>query len=293
MGIAIPNNEILPFQLQGSTVFFMTRFPTDTEMEEYPHDVITSNTPWDPQSLIMPGGIEDTLLTTMDCMAKGVSYQQFHGQRRDHQLYKTDCASYSIDGNTEQLLLKQMIGSIHVASVAHMNELMSKTRHSNFTPEHVAHVFNVNLGTAKDILATTTQKGVRHAVMPLNRRYCVNHLHPHHNYLAGKWTMDHIEFKYKSIRGHTDPMVFLNGNLVMVFPTATKNDKDSTESLRQFAKDIGIPANLTTDMATAFVGRQTSFQTLVRKLGINMMFSKPHCHNQLQQVNVAICEVKQ
>ncbi len=67
-----------------------------------------------------------------------------------------DCASYSINGNMEQLLLEQMIGSIHVALVAHMNKLTSKTRHSNFTPEHVAHVFNVNLGTAKDILATTT-----------------------------------------------------------------------------------------------------------------------------------------
>ncbi len=174
-----------------------------------------------------------------------------------------------------------------------MNELTSKTRHSNFTPEHIAHAFNVNLGTAKDILATTTQKGVQHAVMPLNRRYCVDHLHLHHNYLIGKWTMDHIESKYKLIRGHTGAIVFSNGNLVMVYPTAKKNDKDSTESLRQFTKDIGIPANLKTDMATAFVGRHTSFQTLVRKLGINMTFSEPHCHNQLQQVDVAICEVKQ
>jgi hypothetical protein len=160
MGIAIPNNEILPFQSQGSTVFFMTRFPMDTETEEYPHAVVMSDTPWDPQSLIMPGGIEDTSSTTMDRMVKRVSYQHFHGQRCDHQLYKTDCASYSIDGNTEQLLLKGMIGSIHVALVAHMNELISKTRYSNFTPEHGSHVFNVNLGTAKDILATTTQKGV-------------------------------------------------------------------------------------------------------------------------------------
>jgi hypothetical protein len=165
-------------------------------MEEYPHVVVMSNTPWDLQSLIMPGGIEDTLSTTMDCMAKRVSYQQFHGQWCDHQLYETDCASYSIDGNTEQLLLKQMIGSVYVALVAHMNKLMSKTQHSNFTPEHVAHVFNVNLGTAKDILATTTQKGVQHAIMPLNRRYPVNHFHLHHDYLAGKWTMDHIESKY-------------------------------------------------------------------------------------------------
>jgi hypothetical protein len=70
MGIAIPNNEILPFQSQGSTRFFMTQFSMDTEMEEYPHVVVTNDTPWDSQSLIMPGGIEDTSSTKMDRMAK-------------------------------------------------------------------------------------------------------------------------------------------------------------------------------------------------------------------------------
>ena len=58
-------------------------------------------------------------------------------------------------------------------------------------------------------------------------------------------------------------------------------------------EDIGIPANLKSDMASAFVGRHTNFQWLVQKLGINMTFSEPHHHNELQQVDVTTREEKQ
>ena len=75
--------------------------------------------------------------------------------------------------------------------------------------------------------------------------------------------MDHLESKYISIRQHTGAIVITNGNLVMVYPTKTKNDDDSTESLRQFTDEVGIPANLKSDMAAAFVGHNTDFQRLV------------------------------
>ena len=186
-----------------------------------------------------------------------------------------------------------MINSVHVTHARHVNELgVSKTRHSKFTPEHVSQVFDCTIGMAKDILACTTQEGARHAVMPLSRRYRVDHIHLHHTYLAGNWTMDHAEAKYKSIRGHTGSIIFTNGNIVMVYPTHTKNDSDSTESLRRLTEDLGIPANLKSDTATSFVGQHTDFQRLVRKLGINMTFSEPHRHNQLQQVDIAIRDLK-
>ena len=76
---------------------------------------------------------------------------------------------------------------------------------------------------ARDILHTTTQKGVRHAVLPLSRRYRINHLNLHAHYLGGKWTMDHVESKYQSIRGHTGSFTISNGNFVAVYPQATKN----------------------------------------------------------------------
>jgi hypothetical protein len=165
-------------------------------------------------------------------------------------------------------------------------------RHSQFEPKHVAAIFGVSLGAAKNILNVMTQKGIRHAIMPLTRHYQVDHIHLHHTYLAGKWMLNHVESKYKSICGHTGAIVISNGNFVMIYPTASKGDQDSTESLWQFTEEIEIPANLKCDMAAAFVGQHTDFQRLVQRLGINITYAKPYRHNQLQQVDVAIRELK-
>lgn len=106
------------------------------------------------------------------------------------------------------------------------------------------------------------------------------------------WTMDHLESKYVSIRQHTGAIMFTNGNLVMVYPTKTKNDDDSTDALRRSSENMGIPAKLKSDMAAAFVGQHTDFQKLIRKLGINMTFAEPYRHNQIQSVDVAIRDLK-
>ncbi len=109
-----------------------------------------------------------------------------------------------------------------------------------------------------------TQESIQHAVTPLTRRYQVDHIHLHHTYLSRKWTLDHVESNYKSVRGHTGAIVISNGNLAAIYPSASKGDLDSTESLQHFTEEIGIPANLKCDTAAAFVGRHTDFQRLVQ-----------------------------
>ncbi len=76
------------------------------------------------------------------------------------------------------------------------------------------------------------------------------------------------------------------------YPAMSCNDENSTEALRQFANDIGVPACLRFDMVPGFIGKHTSFQSLIRKLQVNMTNSEPGCHNQLQQVDVAIHDLK-
>ena len=45
-------------------------------------------------------------------------------------------------------------------------------------------------------------------------------------------------------------------------------------------------------MAAAFVGRHTDFQQFVQKMNINLTYAEPYCHDQLQQIDVAIRELK-
>lgn len=76
MGIKIPeSNELLPFLSQGSTIFFTSRYPTDMEMDSYPHIVVTSDQQWDPQielSSKFNTTQAEILIVTMKCMKQTV-----------------------------------------------------------------------------------------------------------------------------------------------------------------------------------------------------------------------------
>jgi hypothetical protein len=158
MGIEIDDDAHLPFQSQGSTVFFTTRYPDDDEMELYPHVVLTSDRPWDPQGLVMPGGLDVSGLPPDDRIIQRLQIDERQGMNRHHLMHETDCVALTVDGNTEQLLLERIINSVHVSTIQHMGKLQLTTRHSQFRLEHVAAIFGVSLGTAKDILAVTTQQ---------------------------------------------------------------------------------------------------------------------------------------
>ena len=125
-------------------------------MEMYEHVVITSDQPWDPQGLIMPGG--DNANTNMNderfiqSMRSNITNQA----DRHHERYESDCVAITIDGYTEQLLYEQMIQSVRVTDNRVIREIQSTSRHSKFTTKHVAKIFGVGIGTAQSILTVTT-----------------------------------------------------------------------------------------------------------------------------------------
>ena len=168
MGIVINEQDRVPFQSQGTTIFFNSRFPTDHEMDTFTHVVLTCETPWDPSGIAMPGGI-----VTNRFVQKLQSIQSFHGTYRHHHMYETDYTTYRNFGDTEQLQMERFVQSVNVDlapnGITSVSKLYSSTRHSQYTPEHIAKIWNVGIGIAKNILSTTTQKGIRHAVLPLNR----------------------------------------------------------------------------------------------------------------------------
>jgi hypothetical protein len=243
MGIEVDNNDLIPFHSKGSMVFFNTRYPDDGKLDMYAHIVVTSDIPWDPHGLVMPGGLDDADDPVNDRMIQRVILNATNGVNRHHQMYESDCISLAINGNMEQLITEQMISSVQISSVQQMEKLQSKTCIHNLDQSTCGH-FGVSMGTAKNILTVTTQKGIRHAIMPLTRCNCVDHIHLHHTYLADKWMLNHIESKYKSICGHTGAKVISNGNFVTIYPTASKGVQVSTESLQRFTEEVGILANL-------------------------------------------------
>ena len=284
MGIELYDDILLPFHATGATIFFDTFYPSDRDMETCTHIVLSSDREWNPSDIKMhPLDHEHTRII------EHVRLAQRDNINRDHHRHETDLQLFYIDGNTEQLLTERIISAINITTDPIMaQEVLSTARHSKHTVEHISNLFTVGIEKAKEILLTTTQKGVRQAVQPLTRRYRVDHINLHHNDLAGKWTLDHIEARYRSIRGHTGAFVFSNGNIVVVYPTNSKSGLHAAEALRNFCMDYGVPIRLKSDLASSFTGEHTEFLKLIRKYGINVTYSEAYRHNQLQQVDVAI-----
>ena len=101
MGIELEQDKHIPFYLQGSTIFFNSRYLSDDELESYPHVVLTSDKPWDPHGLVMPGGMDDTDHPCNDRVIQRVQLNMSRGVKRHHHMYETDCVSISVNGNTE------------------------------------------------------------------------------------------------------------------------------------------------------------------------------------------------
>ena len=85
--------------------------------------------------------------------------------------------------------------------------------HSRVTPKDLARRWRIGIPTAKQTLGVTTQLGIRHAIMPLSRRYRTDYLHASNaRRIDGKWYGDTLFAKVKSIHGNTCAQVFTNGS---------------------------------------------------------------------------------
>ena len=301
IGIDVREGLFIPFDKTGTTISFESRLPTAEELDQCTHIVLTSDAEWDPQSVelgvqtpIVPPHVQDVRFVNH------VEACREAGTNRDCLRYESDFVAASLgDGHTEQELCETMVNNVNVweisqASAVHprqASELRSNERHSAITPERVSKLFGVGHSKAKRMLKVTTQQGVRMAVHPLTRRYRTDHIHLNRRQLDGKWYLDHMQARRKSIRQCTGAFVFSNGPFTEAYPTVKKNQYDAAASLRTFCDDVGVPHKLKTDFAGQFVGRDTEFMKLVRKNHIDISFAEPGRKNQIWQVDIAIREV--
>ncbi len=285
LGIVLDDGDHIPFQSKGTAVYFETSYPSKHDMESLPHIILTDGKEWNPHKFLMPGGegYDDTNLS------HEIFINRASSSKHHHFLYETDAIMMSQFQITNQSMDESIIRSVQAVSIT---EVKSQVLHSKYTPEHVASLFDVPIEGANNILFTSTQRNICQGVYPLTRRYAIHNLILSFHALGGKWMLDFLVLMVKSIRQHVEVFLFSNGSFVAAYPAMSCNDANSTEALRQFTNNIGVPARLRFDMARGFVGKHTSFQSLISKLQVDTTNSEPGRHNQLQQVDVAIYDFK-
>jgi hypothetical protein len=149
-----------------------------------------------------------------------------------------------------------LTGTVHAES-AEISATFTSERHSSVNFENLSRKWNIGLETAKQTLLVTTQRGVRTAVHPLHRRYCVDHLHLNRQRLNGDWFTYTLFLKVVSIKGITCAQVFTDGNFTTVHPIDSKSKV--AQALTEFADDVGIPDSLLSDGAPEVIGPKTDF----------------------------------
>ena len=131
-----------PFSLSGTHLHFSSLVPTDDELESLPHIQMTSDAPWDPNTVQLRSPVPQiATATTTRCDESDPAYPVLS----------------SISTSLSPMLLRARISSL--ATAPH--------RHNKSDPATLARVWKVGLDTAALTLEVTTQQAIRTALHPI------------------------------------------------------------------------------------------------------------------------------
>jgi hypothetical protein len=102
--------------------------------------------------------------------------------------------------------------------------------------------------------------------------------------------MDHLVSKTISLNGNKGAWVYTSGKFTAVYPVDSRTKVSQT--LTDFADDVGIPGDLRADLAEELEGRHTNFQKEVKRLRIKMTYSEKGRSNQNHAAEFEIRELK-
>lgn len=254
----------IPFELEGNTVYFSSRVPSQYELENSPYIILTEDTEWDPKTVDLT-----------DPRPKEI------GQ-------VTISETCSAERRIEENLAYRLQAKVNV-----VKEIVSRTRHSAVSPEHIAQKWNIGIEKAKDTLRATTQKGIRYAIHPIHKRYRVDHLlHLGINarQIMQQIYVDHMQSKVRSLGKNAGVFLYTTGAFTKVYPVDSTSK--AGETLVDFTRDVGIPTDIRTDLASYFTGKETSFVKEARRLRIKITYAEKGRHIQNHAAEREIRDIK-
>ncbi|KAI2499224.1 Reverse transcriptase (RNA-dependent DNA polymerase) [Fragilaria crotonensis] len=267
---------VIPFEIVGTTVFFTSHVPTRWELDNCRVVEMTLDSPWNPAEVHIRGVR----------IAKSTDLE--------HRTLREVCALANIPRCSSGKHCHCCDSDMSVFHDATMiTKMVGADRHSRVNPETVAKRFRCGIETAQKTLKATTQRGIRQAMHPLNRRYRVDHLNLNRRRLNDTFYMDTLFSKVKSLAGHTCAQLITNGTFTRVYPMETKASANIAAALTEFIDDVGIPYTLVCDLATEQTGKNTEVMKLIRRMHIKLrMAEKGRGITQNHRAEAEIREVK-
>jgi hypothetical protein len=90
--------------------------------------------------------------------------------------------------------------------------------------------------------------------------------------------VDHLQSKVKSLSQNTGAFVFTTGAFTKVY--TVKSTAEAGVALSDFVRDVGVPTDIRTDLASYFTGHNTNFVKETKRLHIKVTYAEKGRHNQ-------------
>ncbi len=252
----------IPLHMDGTNVLFVSRTPTQDELDDCPRIHLSSQHAWDPSKAHKFFQSVSALGSEPSCELDEIYNPDTFSQR------VIDSVKVSLPSRTSAVLTDTSIPIM----------FSSESRRPDVSPQALSDRWLIGLEQAKLTMQHTTQRYIRSALLPMARRYNADRIY-HLPRLQGEWYTDTVFGRIKSKDGNTCGQLFANENYFAVFYPMDSKAK-AGDALRIFCREYGVPERLVHDGAKEMTGKKTEFQSQVTKHNIITRCSEPDLHNQ-------------
>ena len=278
---------ILPLSAVGTTILTDTRTPTQQELDECRHVIMSSPHPWDPHRVQFPEqqcsveeefAMRNVSTAHVDSVSDSSEGHDDSTVVAPYKLHDIGEVHTRLVSSIRVLEAPRQVAATEVQDVPARRTFQSKERHSSVTPEDLSERWSISLHQAKETLKRTTQKIIRSAVLPLSRRYKADRMF-HLKRLDGDWSTDTLVARVTSKDKNKYGQVFANkAYFAAIYPMDSKGK--AGEALKCFCTEFGVPERLTFDGSKEQTKKGTVFMKEIRRHDIDYRVTEPDRHNQ-------------
>ena len=296
----------LELKMRGTTIFADTYTPSEKELHDCPHVIMSSPHEWNPHTVQFHSHarkFEDEMTQHYN-ISDILRYNETQIDYEDNVLFNIGQINNKIINSAPiQHTVVHHSSDLNISSLSKVDSLpkvaesnlkkdldigtndiplpsvfQSSKRHTDVSPEDLSERWFISLNTAKETLKRTTQRFLRSALLPLSRRYRADRMYEAKR-LTGTWSTDTIDGRTKSLDGNRYAQIFANKQyFAKLYPMDSKGK--AGDALKVFCREFGIPDNLTFDGSKEQGGKNTEFMKQINKHNIDYHVTEPDHHKQ-------------
>ena len=265
--IDIDRGPMIDLTLDGTKVSFISRAPTQNELDTCEYIEMTSSLNWDPQDVKL--GEMSVEVHPPDTLGES-----------DELLKSINPSLVMLKEMSTRYIKANNYIDVTAEDIPARRSFISSDRHKKLTAESIAELWGIGKSRAMATIDATTQNGTRSAILPLSRRYRVDRRY-NIKRLEGDFSTDSLYADIKSLIGNKYAQIYsLRNGFTAIYPMESLSGDSIGYTLNDFSHDFGIPGKLKLDGFSSQVGKRTLMMKTMRENRIDYHISAPYSPNQ-------------